>query len=89
MTEDHGRKKVGLWGITRLPIIQALVNKHWVVAWISFIYFFSPTFPVFVGGIFVITNTGKRVYFSITPAMFYLAFAYLVIYDISVPLAWP
>lgn len=89
MTEDHGRKKVGLWGITRLTIIQALVNKHWVVDWISFIYFFSPTFPAFVDCIFVITNTGKRVYFSITPAMFYLVFAYLVIYDISVPLAWP
>lgn len=78
-----------LWGTPGLTTIKALMNKHWVVAWFSFISFFSPTFPILVGGIFVITNTGKRIYFSITPATFYLVFAYIVIYAISVPLAWP
>jgi hypothetical protein len=78
-----------LWGTPGLTTIKALMNKHWVVAWFSFVSLFSPTFPILVGGIFVITNTGKRIYFSITPATFYLVFAYLVIYAISVPLAWP
>lgn len=78
-----------LWGMPGLTSITALLNKHWKVAWFSFISFFSPTFPILVGGIFEITNTGKRIYFTITPATFYLVFVYLIIYAISIPLAWP
>jgi hypothetical protein len=42
-----------------------------------------------VGGLFTIVNTGKRIYFIFTPAIFYLVLAFLAIYCISLPLAWP
>jgi hypothetical protein len=78
-----------MWGIPGWTTIKALMNKHYKAAWFSFISFFSPTFPVLVGGLFTITNTGKRIYFTITPVTFYLVFGYFIIYTISVPLAWP
>lgn len=78
-----------LWGLPGITTVKAAMNSHWLVAWFSFVSFFSPTFPILVGGLFVITNTGQRIYFTITPVIFYLVFAYLVIYAVSVPLAWP
>ncbi|KAF8856929.1 hypothetical protein BDZ45DRAFT_691403 [Acephala macrosclerotiorum] len=78
-----------LWDTPGLITIKAVMNKHYKVAWFSFITFFSHSFPVIAGGLFTITNTGKRIYFSITPITFYLAFAYLIIYGISIPIAWP
>ncbi|CZR60235.1 uncharacterized protein PAC_10131 [Phialocephala subalpina] len=78
-----------LWGIPGWTTVNALMHGHYAVAWYSFITFFSPSFPILVGGLFTITNTGKRIYFTISPEVFYLVFAYFVVYTVSVPLAWP
>lgn len=60
---------------------KALTNGYYKVAWFSPFNLASPVFPIIVGGLFTIV--------TITPVIFYLVLSFLVIYLISLPLAWP
>ncbi|KAF2470709.1 uncharacterized protein BDR25DRAFT_342976 [Lindgomyces ingoldianus] len=78
-----------LWGIPGAVTIEALKNRHWKVAWFSLLNLISPFFPILVGGLFTMTNTGARILFKVDESSFYLVFGYLVTYALSVPLVWP
>ncbi|ORY04972.1 hypothetical protein BCR34DRAFT_53491 [Clohesyomyces aquaticus] len=78
-----------LWGIPGAVTVEALKKGHWKVAWISFLNLLSPIFPVLVGGLFVMTNTGPRIVFKVDESSFYCVFAFLVVYAITLPMMWP
>lgn len=78
-----------LWGMPGLTTIKAFNAGHYKVAWYSLLNLISPAFPVLVSGLFIITNTGIRIYFKITPLTFYAVSAYFILYAVSVPFAWP
>lgn len=69
--------------------LTALDNGHRKVAWFSTLATFSPLFPIFVGGLFTITSTRERVYFSFSLSAFIGCFTFLFIYCISLGFAWP
>ncbi|KAF2001836.1 hypothetical protein P154DRAFT_533441 [Amniculicola lignicola CBS 123094] len=78
-----------LWGIPVAVTVEALKKKHWKVAWFSLLALLNPFFPILVSGLFTITNTGPRIIFKVDNVAFYLVFAYLVVYTLSLPFAWP
>lgn len=78
-----------LWGIPGAVTVEALKNKHWKVAWFSLLNLVSPFFPILVGGLFTITNTGPRISFKVDASSFYFVFGYLVTYTCSLPFVWP
>jgi hypothetical protein len=69
--------------------LKAWDNKHWKLAWFSVLSTISSLFPILVGGIFSITNTGKIVMFQFSTPAFALVFAFLAVYCISLPFIWP
>ena len=68
---------------------HAFANGHYKVAFYSVLSTIGPIFPIFVGGLFTMTNTGKRVYFSYDLPAFIIVTAFVVLYCISLPMAWP
>jgi hypothetical protein len=78
-----------LWGLPGLTTLKAANAGEYKVAWFSLLNLISPIFPILVGGLFTIVNSGKEIHFTITPETFYLVLALLVTYMISLPLAWP
>jgi hypothetical protein len=48
----------------------------------------SPTFPILVW-MLTATTDGERIYITISLVVLYLVFAFLIIYAICLPLAWP
>ncbi|CZR61411.1 uncharacterized protein PAC_11307 [Phialocephala subalpina] len=78
-----------LWGMPGLVTIDAFSNGHYKVFWFSLLDLLSPIFPILVGGLFVITNTGEKIVFTIVPVTFYFVLAYLAIYLLTLPFIWP
>ena len=78
-----------LWGISIDVTIQAIKNQQWKVAWFSFLGQISTIFPVLVGGLFTMTNTGDHIVFNVHGSPFYLVFAFLIVFALSLPFAWP
>ncbi|OCL05904.1 hypothetical protein AOQ84DRAFT_390563 [Glonium stellatum] len=78
-----------LWGIPGAVTISALQASHYDVALFSAINMLSPAFPILVGGLFTITNTGTTIRFTYDMFSFSLVFAYLLVYLFTLPFAWP
>jgi hypothetical protein len=78
-----------MWGLPGLVTFDAFSNSHYKVAWFSLLDLASPIFPILVGGLFTITNTGELIVFTIVPVTFYFVLAYLFIYLCTLPLVLP
>jgi len=78
-----------MWGLPGLVTFNAFSNGHYKVAWFSLLDLASPIFPILVGGLFTITNTGELIVFAIVPVTFYFVLASLSIYLFTLPLALP
>lgn len=77
---------------TRSSLIVPLIawgKSHYKVFWFSFLATVSSAFPILVGGLFTIVNTGARVWFFFSPDAFWTVFVFLVVYCISLPFARP
>ena len=78
-----------LWGLPGLVTYDAFSNSHYKVAWFSILDLASPIFPILVGGIFTITNTGELIVFTIVPVAFYFVLAYLAVYLVTMFFVFP
>jgi hypothetical protein len=78
-----------MWGLPGLVTFNAFSNAHYKVAWFSLLDLASPIFPILVGGLFTITNTGELIVFTIVPVTFYFVMAYLAIYLFTLPFVPP
>ncbi|KAF8861408.1 hypothetical protein BDZ45DRAFT_740476 [Acephala macrosclerotiorum] len=76
-----------LWGIPGLVTINAFSNGHYKVFWFSLLDLLSPVFPILVDGLFLVTNTGEKIVFTIVHVTFYFVLAYLGIYLLALPIA--
>ncbi|KAL0635185.1 hypothetical protein Q9L58_005910 [Maublancomyces gigas] len=69
--------------LTGLPLLVPLTayrNKHYKVAWFSLVNTFSPLFPIVVGGIFTMVDTGTKVKVNIGLPSFSTSFIFLIVY---------
>lgn len=78
-----------LWGLPGLVTYEAFSKSHYKVAWFSILDLASPIFPILVGGLFTITNTGELIVFTIVPVTFYFVLAYVAIYLFTLPFVFP
>ena len=77
---------------TRSSLIVPLIawgKSHYKVFWFSFLATISSSFPILVGGLFTIVNTGPRIWFFFSPGAFWTVFVFLIVYCISLPFARP
>jgi hypothetical protein len=68
---------------------KAAKNAHWKVVWLSSVNQASGIFPVLTSGVFVLTKTSNGVFVSTSLATLYGIIAFLVIYLITVVVAYP
>ena len=69
--------------------LTAYDQGHYKVSWFSALGTISPPFPIFVGGLFTITGNRDTVFFQFSTSAFICVLAFLLIYCVSLPVAWP
>lgn len=77
------------WALPGVATIDALKKKHWKVAIFSAVNLLNPFFPILVSGLFLISDAGPSVKFTLDKLTFILVFAYLIVYALITPIAWP
>jgi hypothetical protein len=78
-----------VWGLPGVVTIDALKNSHWKVAWCSLVSLLAPSFPVLVANFFSSVITREEVRFKGGEALFYTIFCFLVVYFVTLVVAWP
>ncbi|KAJ5652318.1 hypothetical protein N7507_009744 [Penicillium longicatenatum] len=97
LSAPHGAaadKSILLAYPSALPIqatMQALINGHWTVAWLSFISLVSIAIPIIAGGIFIALwyPSDNDVRISALMPAYYALIAFCAIYAISFLATWP
>ncbi|KAH0562632.1 hypothetical protein GP486_002683 [Trichoglossum hirsutum] len=75
-----------------LPVIvsiKAAMNSHWRVAHLSAISLLGNLLPVLVGAVFTVDPGTENITVRTSIEVFYAVFAFLCLYLISLPIAWP
>ncbi|KAJ5772265.1 hypothetical protein N7520_002794 [Penicillium odoratum] len=77
-----------------LPIqvtMQAIINGHWRVAWLSFISLVSIAIPILAGGIFIALwyPSDNDVRISAVMPAYYTLIAFCALYAVSFVVVWP
>jgi hypothetical protein len=97
LSAPHGAaadKSILLAYPSALPIqatMQALINGHWKVAWLSFISLVSIAIPIIAGGIFIALwyPSDNDVRISALMPAYYALIAFCAMYAISFLATWP
>ncbi|KAI9770740.1 MAG: hypothetical protein M1840_002990 [Geoglossum simile] len=69
--------------------IKAAMNSHWRIAHLSAMSLLANILPVLVGAVFTVTPGTENITIRTSIIVFYAVFAFLCLYFISIPIAWP
>lgn len=78
-----------VWGFPSTVIAQAILNKHWKVAWFSIFGTIAPIFPTLVANLLTTVESEEELMFKGGAATYYVVFGFLVLFFITLLLAWP